>query len=94
MILSRYGGDEFVVIIQDVRPNDMEEYSYNVKKAVIEKNMQSEKSPVADIVTLSQGMVCRQVRKEDELEILINEADKILYDVKENGRNGYKIKTI
>lgn len=89
-ILSRYGGDEFVVFIRNINKDDMEKFAVKVQNEMAMRNIHLDKSPLSRSVTLSQGIVCKKVTLSDNMRSLIERADKALYEVKENGRNGYK----
>lgn len=91
-IVSRYGGDEFVVFIRNVNRDEMEKFAVTVKKEMAVLNIRSDKSPISASVTLSQGIVCKEASASDNVRSLIESADKALYEVKENGRNGYKVR--
>ncbi len=91
IIVSRYGGDEFVVMIGGIDEEGMRNFASEVKQAMEKLHMLSEESKISDIVTLSQGLFCKEISDSDNLKSLIDMADGALYEVKENGRNGYKI---
>lgn len=83
-MLGRLGGDEFVVFMPE-----------NVKYEEVEKCCQimQEKMSVPmkkfPPITVSMGFAIGY--KEKDFNILYQQTDKVLYDVKETGRNAYKI---
>ena len=90
-IVSRYGGDEFVVFVRNTSEAEMRKFAADVKSELAKANIESNKSPISDLVTLSQGIACKKADKSDDVRKIIDSADKALYEVKENGRNGYKL---
>lgn len=90
VLISRYGGDEFVIFIQNTSEDEMKEFAADIQNGIQKAGIESTGSPISKIVTLSQGLVCRKVTADGNIRTLIDSADKALYEVKENGRNGYK----
>jgi len=76
----RYGGEEFVVILNDIGPEQA--------KAVLERlrgNVEGHHLPRGDQITVSIGYT--RIDRQDLPAHIIEEADKALYYAKEHGRN-------
>jgi len=86
----RYGGDEFVLIINDGSHEFIENLGNTIKKELEKLNLKNEASPYG-IVTTSQGYVTTAISKDTNLWQLLSLADKNLYEVKRKGKNGYLI---
>ena len=80
-----FGGDEFVVIFKDVSLDEVDEFALKLKSEIFSSVDETN-------ITLSQGYVHLVPKSTDSLELILNEADKALYEIKQNGRNGYCIK--
>jgi diguanylate cyclase len=83
---ARYGGEEMAVIMPDTDIEKALEISENIRKAV-EKNRLKRKDDGESIgkITLSAGITCFE--PQDTVEMLIERADRALYQAKDNGRN-------
>lgn len=89
-IIGRFGGDEFCVFVQDITAEKLEERLKQLKEAITTR-----KYGVQNIsLTISVGSVCFTTEQTSEINDLLNIADKILYSVKEKGKNGYEIKQL
>ncbi len=88
-LLARYGGEEFVLILPltdlDGTKNVAAKMLTNIRNAAIPHA----DSDVADIVTLSIGVATVYPDESRTLLDLINEADKLLYQAKDQGRNRF-----
>lgn len=74
--LYRYGGEEFVVIIPDIKEDDATRIAERVRRKV------KASCPVTVSIGLSQSSTIS-----DSLDRLIREADAALYEAKRKGRN-------
>lgn len=82
-ILCRWGGDEFIGIIYGTSDETMTVMNHIVTKVYATEFYMECK------VSISLGGT--KIQKEKELKEIIEKADKALYSVKENGRNGIQI---
>ena len=95
--VSRYGGDEFLIILQDVN-------SYSEITVIVEKIIQA----VSQIINISNktvnisasvGVSLRNAdqacstKNDAELANVIEQADKMMYEAKQAGRATYKLAT-
>jgi len=85
-LVVRWGGEEFIVVLQ----LDNESLS----KALAEKlRVKIEKQEISDIghITCSFGVSCGKITKEEDLNEILEKADKNLYKAKRNGKNRVEI---
>lgn len=88
----RYGGDEFVILMSGCNVDIVRQFAQMVSKSVEACSIENINSTVKPILTLSQGYaIFNQLRKNDNFETLLKEADDTLYFVKAHGKDGYKI---
>ena len=86
--IARLGGDEFVLIIKDVKSSeDMLGLANKLNENIKEPIVISDK---VFFMSLSIGISIFPDHGKDS-EDLIKHADAAMYEVKENGRNGYKL---
>ena len=93
--VARYGGDEFVFMAYDVSEEKLKNYLHrlvdNIRNAAI---VFDTKPDGTDKVTISAGAVIqKQAAEGTTLADLLKQADKMLYEVKQAGKDGYKIMT-
>jgi diguanylate cyclase (GGDEF)-like protein len=83
-IVSRYGGEEFAIILSDTEKEKAKDIAENIRQKMEEKifYLRRKKTKVA----LSIG-VATFTDDADNLDDLIRKADKALYKAKEKGRN-------
>lgn len=87
-LLGRLGGDEFVLLLKDVRSSEI------VHRIAQEfgKMLELEYTDGTHIVKISASMgVALAPLQGNSFEELYLKADKVLYEVKKNTKNGYKI---
>lgn len=84
--VTRYGGEEFAVLLFHTTLNEARNISETMLAAVRSLNIRHEQS-THDIVTISMGIATIVPSVKDNMESLVEAADKSLYRAKENGRN-------
>jgi diguanylate cyclase (GGDEF)-like protein len=84
-IFSRYGGEEFIVILPDTTWDQSLVVAEKLRHHIEHTPYQLQEEKVLINMTISIG-VC-QYQEEDTLEKLIDRADTALYDAKQKGRN-------
>ena len=83
--IGRLGGDEFSVFLKYETRERLEE----LIKMLFQELAYLNKSAKTPIPTLSIGVSIRH--KEDNLRTLYQRADSLLYEVKNDGKNNYRI---
>jgi len=84
--VARYGGEEFIVILPMTDINNAEKLAQNLRQAVENQNIPYEKAPFGR-VTISLGIASIKAQSTVSPEMLIEQADKALYESKQRGRN-------
>jgi diguanylate cyclase (GGDEF)-like protein len=86
-LAARYGGEEFAAILPDTPVEKAAQLAERLRQEVIAQGLPHEFPGGTGYVTLSLGVVGVQVTRERNAEWFIREADRALYQSKENGRN-------
>ncbi len=87
-IVTRYGGEEFALILPNTTQAQAELVGERIIKAFKELAYPHEYSSVASYITVSGGIA--QLQGHEDPKALIKDADEMLYVVKESGRNRIK----
>nr|WP_231611915.1 diguanylate cyclase [Pseudoalteromonas sp. NZS100_1] len=96
--VARYGGEEFILFFKQLSYEEFVDISQQLLLAVRELNLPHEASPVREYLTISAG--CVFATKETlssnnvSMQSLIKEADIMLYEAKNSGRDKTSIKSI
>lgn len=93
-LLARYGGEEFVFVLRDVKEKGLKAVLERLIMQVQTLGVPHETSPISDIVTVSVGAVLSRHLRYTSPDKLIKEADRLLYQAKEDGRNNYVMRRI
>ena len=86
-IVARYGGEEFAVILPNVSKETAIMLAERMRANVEALKLEHGDSSVADVVTVSIGVVSLQLGQHVSAADLIKKADDALYRAKEIGRN-------
>lgn len=86
---ARYGGDEFVIIYEDVTKDQAIGYMAELRKRVMELRIEHQYSRIALVATVSQGMCWDIPVQGNSIKDYIYTADKMLYRVKQRKRNNF-----
>jgi diguanylate cyclase (GGDEF)-like protein len=86
-LVARFGGEEFVLVLQPTSPGHAAHLAEQIRGAVVALGLPHERSPVAPVVTVSVGVVVLTHGDPGEPHDLIARADRALYAAKRNGRN-------
>ncbi len=86
-LVSRFGGEEFTVILPETPAKGAYHVAEKLRKAVEEANILHPTSSVKDRVTISLGVSTFKGTMEKEVIKLIEEADEALYRAKQRCRN-------
>lgn len=93
-IVIRYGGEEFLLLLQGVQAEIAQKVCERVQMRLQERAIPHEASDVAEYVTISVGVCHQQMQNQTAMEALITQADHCLYQSKENGRNRVTVQTV
>lgn len=86
-LLARFGGDEFVVMLSDTKPEKAED---KLKALVNAMNVTLRYSGKHCEISISAGAIC--LDKMSTFEEMFQNADKVLYEAKAKGKNNYIIR--
>ncbi len=86
-VVARFGGEEFILVLPGAAPDAALRTADRLKEMVEDERIPHESSGVADIITVSQGVVTVQPENDMLPGELISRADKALYKAKQEGRN-------
>ena len=85
-LLSRYGGEEFAMILPETKIENAEMLANRIREAVESRRLQKRRTGEdLGVITLSMG-IARHV-EEDDPESMVERADECLYAAKRTGRN-------
>nr|WP_242035596.1 MULTISPECIES: diguanylate cyclase [unclassified Leptolyngbya] len=86
-LVARYGGEEFVVLLPNTSRSGAIAVAERIHKAIRALHIPHNASPVSNVVTISLGMASIVPAPETSPDILLNQADRLLYCAKQRGRN-------
>lgn len=86
-MVARVGGDEFIVLLQDVALSDVSRIAEKIVDSLSKPFLLAGK---ALTITTSIG-VATYPHDGTDVDALIHNADSAMYDAKRNGKNGYRI---
>jgi diguanylate cyclase (GGDEF)-like protein len=89
-ILSRYGGEEFILLASDTSEKNARNLAERIRSAVAKAPVIFEKTEIS--VTISVGVTI--IEKASVLSAAIDCADQALYEAKNNGRNQVVFKSM
>jgi two-component system cell cycle response regulator len=87
--VGRYGGEEFLVVLNNCNPSYAFARAQEICKAIAQKPVLSTSGPVP--ITMSLGLLLNQEWGRRPVEELLHEADTALYAAKAAGRNCVKV---
>lgn len=86
-LVARFGGEEFVALLPDTGPQAARHLAESMREGVAGLNIPHAASSVAEHVTLSLGAATRVPILDLTPASLVEEADRLLYQAKQEGRN-------
>jgi diguanylate cyclase (GGDEF)-like protein len=78
--IGRYGGDEFIIVLEDVSIKEAKEMIKEIKKRINQVKLHDEFR-----ITMSGGMTC--LTMEDDIDDLLANVDRLLYRVKHSTKD-------
>jgi len=87
--IARFGGDEFIIVLPYTNENGLKKLLKNIYEDMKNIKMKHETSDIKPYVTLSMGAAYGYANINGRYEHLVATADKALYMVKEDERDGY-----
>lgn len=93
-IVIRYGGEEFLVLLNGVQGKTAEEACLRIHEQLKKRAIPHAASEASEYVTLSMGLCYQEQAGAATLDKLIEHADECLYQSKEAGRNRVTAKTV
>lgn len=88
---ARYGGDEFILIYENTTKEQVVEYAAELRKRVMDLQIEHPGSKVSKIMTISQGICWDVPVKGNRMWDYLHVADDMLYRVKQRKRNNFCI---
>lgn len=82
----RYGGDEFVVLYQNLDESRVRGIAEELRRKIQELHVEHRYSKVSDIVSISQGICWGYPTKKQRMADYLHTADDALYEVKKSER--------
>ena len=93
-LVARYGGEEFAVILPDVNSFGAMHVAKSIQEEIKKRKITHAGSTVSELVTLSMGVVTTVPKYQLSPDILVSMSDRLLYQVKQQGRNCIKAKNV
>jgi len=84
MLVARYGGEQFIILMQDLNANKINSLMNTFKDNVARKVFEIEDNDISFSVSIG---IANNINNVSSLDELINQADAALYQAKESGRN-------
>lgn len=86
-MLARYGGEEFIVVLPDTTHGGAVALAERIRRTIYALKIEHKSSPVSQYVTVSCGVASIIPTRSADPQVLIESADRALYEAKETGRN-------
>jgi len=93
-LVARYGGEEFAVVLPNTNSEGAERVSKNILTQVQNLQIPHDSSEISRFVTISLGAVTVIPNSTNSPEMILQIADELLYQSKQQGRNTYKLSLI
>lgn len=86
-LVARYGGEEFILLMTDISPESAQMMAENIHKTIVNLRIPHAASPIHSSLTISLGYNIVIPTPDLDPTKFILEADKALYQAKQQGRN-------
>jgi len=83
----RLGGEEFGIIFETQNKENALEFANSIRTTIENLKIRHKSSLVSPYVTISVGLLCKNAKEIKDEKQLYSQADKLLYQAKESGRN-------
>jgi diguanylate cyclase (GGDEF)-like protein len=90
-LIARYGGEEFVMVLPNTDVSGAERVAKKIIAQVKRLQIPHASSPVSDRITISLGVATVIPNPYSSPELLLQVADQLLYQSKQQGRNTYSV---
>lgn len=84
---ARFGGEEFLVVLTSVTPEEALAVAERIRMSVIALDHANPGAPNQDVVSISIGVAAAVLKSTEQVERLLLRADEALYAAKRRGRN-------
>lgn len=83
---ARVGGEEFLVLLTNIDPKSAVKWALELKQDIEDLKIRHAPTNFSPYVTVSMGLSCSVVRQNVTFEGMKEDADRSLYEAKDNGR--------
>ncbi|MBU0675842.1 MAG: diguanylate cyclase [Proteobacteria bacterium] len=90
-LAARYGGEEFVCILPETDLDGAIAVAEKIRCGIMDLTIPHKSSRVEDLVTASLGVVSVRCSNDGSPQDIIEQADALLYQAKESGRNRVEV---
>jgi len=90
-LVARYGGEEFAVVLPNTEIEKAKYLAEKIREEVESLNLEHLKSEASGFVTISLGVAMLVPSQDSTPDRILKDADKALYQAKENGRNRVEV---
>ena len=86
-MIFRYGGEEFIILIENSEKETALKLCKNIKESVYNLKIESASKEISPYVSVSLGCSIVDMRNAKTMEDLVKKADEELYNAKNHGKN-------
>jgi len=90
----RLGGEEFGLVFYSDNQDEALHYAHTIKENLENMKIEHSGNSASKYVTASMGLICLEPNQVENEDVIYREADKLLYEAKEQGRNKVIMKGI